>query len=196
MQYNLDRVEFNHAPPARVLGRSNSRRLAGQPKTSPPPLSASAFRAGTSPCVRRPALKTHRPGGAGRSEVPALARAARRLAVAVAPLAAGPRVRQSDSGSPHRAACARARRSTLGLATLVGCPPSASSGALALASSASNPRPGASILAALPRCALGLRASLPASVHGRASRPRGGREGQPRDGAGSARPHTWQAASA
>jgi hypothetical protein len=61
------------APVARVLVRSNSRRLAGQPKTSPPPLSASSFRAGTSPSVHRPALKTHRPGGAGRSdsEVPA-----------------------------------------------------------------------------------------------------------------------------
>jgi hypothetical protein len=127
-------------------------------------------------------LKTHRPGGAGRSEVPALARAARRLAVAVAP--AGPRVRQSDSGSPHRAACA-----TRG-------PGAAPSGrrrwGWRLWSDAPHPRRqghwhwhpaprtrGASMLAALPRCALGLRASLPvpASVHGRASRPRGGREG-------------------
>jgi hypothetical protein len=114
------------------------------------------------------------------------ARAARRLAVAVAP--ARPRVRQSDSGSPHRAACARARRST-DSELWSDAPHPSRQGHWHWPRHPAPRARGASMLAALPRCALGLRTSLPASVHGRASRPRGGREGRPRDGVGSARPH-------
>jgi hypothetical protein len=185
------------APPARVLGCSNLRRLAGQPRASgsPPPLSTSSFRAGTSPCVRRPALTTSRPEARARGgrrcrhliappTSPAASPTVRLLGHRTEPHARGPGAAPVTAPSGRRRWGWRVSGDSGRMPPIVrdvhwqrlrlGVVPAA--------------RHHDRVLAALRTLTGRLRASLSA-VRGRASRPRGSWEGRLRICVASARPH-------